>query len=257
LPPRISLSFSGHDGSITSVSVRAQRLPTRTKLSLSLRWGVRLFLRSSDGGPKTLVGRRTQIENSTFASYSPCYILRPMRSPAIKTLLKLTFCCLPFIAFFANFTETRSSRVPREVTAAPTASIATPIKVTILKSHRSEAAGLTRFPGGPVHFPAAVPTVREVKAYVQSRAVQRGVDPELALWIVRHESSFNPRARGDGEASRGLWQISKIYHPEVTDAEAFDVRSSTEWSLGRIRSGNVNEWSSYRNCRSLYEDCPY
>jgi hypothetical protein len=180
-----------------------------------------------------------------------------MRSPAIKTLLKLTFCSLPLIAFFANFTETRSSRVPHEVAAVPTESVAAPMKVTILKSHRSEAAGLTRFPGGPVHFPAAVPTVREVKAYVQSRAAQRGVDPRLAVWIVKHESSFNPRARGDGEASRGLWQISKIYHPEVTDAEAFDVRSSTEWSLGRIRSGNVKEWSSYRNCRSLYEDCPY
>jgi hypothetical protein len=181
-----------------------------------------------------------------------------MRSPATKTLLKLTFCSLPLIAFLANFTETRSSRVPHEVAIAPSvASVLAPTRVTILKSHRSEAAGLTRFPGGPVHFPTAVPTVREVKTYVQSRAAQRGVDPQLALWIVKHESSFNPRARGDGEASRGLWQISKIYHPEVTDAEAFDVRSSTEWSLGRIRSGNVNEWSSYRNCRSLYEDCPY
>lgn len=181
-----------------------------------------------------------------------------MRRPPIKTLLKLTFYFLPLIAFFANFTESSSSRVPHELAATPGATdVPALAKVTIVKSHRTELAGLTRFPGGPVHFPTAVPTVREVKAYVQTRAAQRGVDPQLALWIVKHESSFNPRARGDGEASRGLWQISKIYHPEVTDAEAFDVRSSTEWSLGRIRSGNVNEWSSYRNCRSLYEDCPY
>jgi hypothetical protein len=182
-----------------------------------------------------------------------------MRSPAIKTLLKLTLYSLPLVAFFANFTETRSSRAPRQVDGTPIAAtyVPAPVKVTIVKGHRTELAGLTRFPGGPVHFPAAVPTAREVKAYVQSRAAQRGVDPQLALWIVKHESSFNPRARGDGEASRGLWQISRIYHPEVTDAEAFDVRSSTEWSLGRIRSGNVNEWSSYRNCRNLYEDCPY
>ena len=46
---------------------------------------------------------------------------------------------------------------------------------------------------------------------------------------------FNPHAKGDGEASRGLWQISKIYHPEVSDAMAFNVRSSTQWSLERIR----------------------
>jgi hypothetical protein len=185
-----------------------------------------------------------------------------MRSPACKMLLKLTFYSLPLVAFLANFTEPRG-----RVSAAPSAAnvslpasavaVSTPVRVTILKGHRSEAAGLTRFPGGPVHFPAAVPTVREVKAYVQSEAAQHGVDPQLALWIVKHESSFNPRARGDGEASRGLWQISKIYHPEVTDAMAFDVRSSTEWSLGRIRSGNVNEWSSYRNCRTLYQNCPF
>ena len=202
--------------------------------------------------------RAGKCQNNAFALCSPYYILRRMRHPAIKTLLKLTFYSLPLMAFFANFTESRPSGAPREVATAPSATVVpTRTKITVLKPRRSEREGLTRFPVGPVHYPVDVPSVQEVKAYVRTEAVQRGVDPKLALWIVKHESSFNPRARGDGEASRGLWQISRIYHPEVTDAAAFDVRSSTEWSLGRIRSGNVNEWSSYRNCRSLYNDCPY
>jgi hypothetical protein len=87
--------------------------------------------------------------------------------------------------------------------------------------------------------------------------LEYGVNPKLALWIVKHESQFNPRAKGDGEASRGLWQISKIYHPEVSDAVAFNVTSSTKWSLKRIRSGKAKEWSTYRLCRTLYEDCPF
>ncbi|HLK32093.1 MAG TPA: transglycosylase SLT domain-containing protein [Terriglobales bacterium] len=189
-----------------------------------------------------------------------------MRSPAIKTPLKITLYSLPFVLFLANFTEPRgrvaaAPDIPNLSTPAPALShpalAANPATVATLKSGRGEMHGLTRFPGGPVHYPTDGPSAREVKAYVRTQAAQQGVDPQLALWIVKHESSFNPRAKGDGEASRGLWQISRIYHPEVTDAEAYGMVSSTKWSLGRIRAGKVNEWSSYRNCKSLYQDCPY
>jgi transglycosylase-like protein with SLT domain len=202
-----------------------------------------------------------------FALYSPWGTLsfamrNPARKTSGKTALKIVFYSLPFLLFLANFTEPRGH--VSAAASAPTGSVSaigaagpTPIRVTVWKGRRSEAAGLTRFPGGPVHYPVDVPSAREVKAYVRARAEQRGVDPQLALWIVKHESSFNPRAKGDGEASRGLWQISRVYHPEVSDAEAFSVSSSTEWSLGRIRAGRINEWSSYRNCRALYQNCPY
>jgi hypothetical protein len=176
-----------------------------------------------------------------------------MPKPASKAALKITFYALPFLAYCCNFTGTRG-RVSASPSVAPVSAAA---NVAVNRSHPTETAGLTRFPGGPVGFPRNSENPKAVKAYVRNEAVARGVDPTLALWIVKHESSFNPRAKGDGEASRGLWQISKIYHPEVTDAEAYSVRSSTQWSLDRIRSGKVNEWSSYRNCRDLYEDCPY
>jgi hypothetical protein len=129
--------------------------------------------------------------------------------------------------------------------------------VTIYKSHLPLLATLPHLPANPLKLQSDKPTALEVKAYVQTQATEYGVNPKLALWIVKHESEFNPRAKGDGEASRGLWQISKIYHPEVSDAMAFNVASSTEWSLERIRSGKVNEWSTYRFCRTLYEDCPF
>lgn len=193
--------------------------------------------------------------------YTPSAMRNPASKTSRRTIVKITFYSLPFLLFLANFTEPR-----HRVSAAPSApnvsapsrvSVAPdPVRVRILKSHRTELAGLTRFPGGPVHYPAEVPTTRDVKAYVRSQAEEQGVDPRLALWIVKHESSFNPRAKGDGDASRGLWQISKVYHPEVSDAEAFSLTSSTEWSLGRLRAGKANEWSSYRNCKALYGECP-
>jgi hypothetical protein len=171
----------------------------------------------------------------------------------IKKLLRITFYFLPLIAYAANFTE------PRAEVASPqrTQNYSLPVKVTIHKSRRAQLASLSRLPADPLKLQSDRPDARAVKAFVQTKALEYGVNPKLALWIVKHESQFDPRAKGDGEASRGLWQISKIYHPEVSDAMAFNVASSTEWSLERIRSGKVNEWSTYRFCRTLYEDCPF
>jgi hypothetical protein len=186
----------------------------------------------------------------------------------IKKLLWLTFYSLPVIAFAANFTEPRAASVSRPDAAkssAPSGALRSntfppgslPLKVTIYKSRRTELANAARVAGNAVRPPGGGITPQQVKAYVRTEAVEYGVNPTLALWIVKHESQFNPRAKGDGEASRGLWQISKIYHPEVSDAMAFNVASSTEWSLGRIRSGKANEWSTYKFCRTLYQDCPF
>ena len=178
-----------------------------------------------------------------------------MRAPLIKTLLKITFYALPLILFAANFTEPRAEVVGPVSTRAVAAPA--PLKVKIYHSRPGALTDRATVQPASLELSTGKPSPQQVKAYVRSQAVGHGVDPQLALWIVKHESSFNPYARGDGDASRGLWQISKIYHPEVSDADAFSVKSSTEWSLDRIHSGKVNEWSSYRNCRTLYKNCPF
>jgi hypothetical protein len=165
-----------------------------------------------------------------------------------KTILSLLLYGLPFLAFCANFTESRSAAAITQSSADSSA----PMKVVIYKSRRAQVANWSRSISA-----YGVPGTRAVSAYVSAQAVKYGVNPNLALWIVKHESQFNPRAKGDGEASRGLWQISRIYHPEVPDAVAFNVASSTHWSLGRIRAGKANEWSTYHYCRTLYKDCPF
>ena len=174
----------------------------------------------------------------------------------VKKLLRLAFYFLPLILFLAR------SKEPRAAVAhvANYRNDSLPLKATIYKGHPAQLANPPQMSSAALALRGDRPTtqeVREVKAYVRSQAVERGVDPQLALWIVKHESSFNPRAKGDGEASRGLWQISKIYHPEVSDDEAFGVSSSTDWSLQRLREGKANEWSSYRNCKVLSSNCPY
>ena len=176
-----------------------------------------------------------------------------MQTTVLKKLLWITFYSLPLIAFAAHGTGPRAEAVfPQSARHFSLSG-----KVIIYKSHRAQLASISRLPANPLKLQSVRPNPQEVKAYVQTEAVEHGINPKLALWIVKHESQFNPYAKGDGEASRGLWQISRIYHPEVSDAVAFNVASSTEWSLERIRSGKVNEWSTYRFCRILYEDCPF
>ncbi len=174
-----------------------------------------------------------------------------------KTLLRFALYALPLVAFAINFTEPRAAASAPIVTRDVVVQANPPYKVTIYKSERSLLANATRLSANSARLRNSRPTPQEVKSYVQNQAIERGVNPQLALWIVKHESSFNPRAKGDGEASRGLWQISKIYHPEVSDVTAYNVASSTRWSLERIREGKANEWSTYRFCRTLYEDCPF
>lgn len=97
----------------------------------------------------------------------------------------------------------------------------------------------------------------EARAYVQSASKSAGVNPRVAEWIVSHESRHHPEATGDGGESRGLWQINKAWHPEVSDTCAYDVTCSTDWSLERIRAGYVDEWSTWKYCKARFEDCPF
>jgi len=171
----------------------------------------------------------------------------------IKKLLWLTFYSLPLIAFVAIGSEPRV----QGASMATVPDFSGPIKVILYKSRGVSGANVASAMAKPQKPQSNLTTAEQLEAYIQAQALKRGVNPEIALWIVKHESQFNPHAKGDGEASRGLWQISRIYHPEVSDAAAFSVRSSTQWSLERIKSGKANEWSTYRFCKTLYEDCPF
>lgn len=91
-----------------------------------------------------------------------------------------------------------------------------------------------------------------VRAFVLNEAEKKGVNPIIAGWIVEHESQYGLRMRGDDGQSRGYWMISSVWHPEVSDACADDLKCSTAWSLDRILAGHVNEWSTWRFRFKLY-----
>lgn len=94
-----------------------------------------------------------------------------------------------------------------------------------------------------------------IRNYIIEQSKIYGVDETQALFIVEHESKFNPQAIGDDGQSIGLWQISKKWHPEVGEKCSTDFRCSTLWSIKRIKQGYINEWSAWRLRCKLYKKC--
>lgn len=86
---------------------------------------------------------------------------------------------------------------------------------------------------------------KDLKAFVVSQSVARNLNPGLTTCIVQHESQWNPTKPGDDGQSMGLWQISKIWHPEVPEAVSLSPVSSTLWALDWIASGHIRQWSTF------------
>lgn len=63
--------------------------------------------------------------------------------------------------------------------------------------------------------------------------------------LAYSESRFNPKA--DNGADRGLFQINRKYHPEVSDDCSFDAECAARWAAQRILDGYSYEWVS-ANC---------
>lgn len=106
------------------------------------------------------------------------------------------------------------------------------------------------------------PTNQVRDAYVTKKieevATMDGVDPIKALKIAYDESRYIPDALGDMTItckrtdlpvhSRGLWQISTCYFPDITDAQAYDVDWSTNWAMSQLKKGEAT-------CKLIWSTC--
>jgi hypothetical protein len=90
--------------------------------------------------------------------------------------------------------------------------------------------------------------IQAARAYVIAQSEALGISPVSSTWIIDHESQDCGHLYGDDGQSLGCWQISRVYHPEVSENCAMGLICSTQWSLGWIKSGHINEWTSWA-CR--------
>lgn len=83
----------------------------------------------------------------------------------------------------------------------------------------------------------------------------------LAHYIVKNESGYNPKNIGDkyiickrtGQAvyARGMMQITRCYHQNVTDAQAFDVNFNLNYGM-KLASNKQTCISQFSTCRDYY-----
>jgi hypothetical protein len=96
----------------------------------------------------------------------------------------------------------------------------------------------------------AVLSADDIARLVISR---RFADPAVAVAIALAESggrtdAVRNNAGPPPSRDRGLWQINSRFHPEVSDAQAFDASASTD-AAHRISGGGTNwsQWTTFRN----------
>lgn len=111
----------------------------------------------------------------------------------------------------------------------------------------------------PVSY-EGIPFIEEVKAEEviedlsvegQIRAIAEEKGFKWADYLVRLancESKLKPNnsnSKGNtpaGSVDRGLFQINSYWHKEVSDSCAYDIRCSTEWTIGMIEAGRQSAW---------------
>lgn len=74
---------------------------------------------------------------------------------------------------------------------------------------------------------------------IKKVASEEGIDWKILYGIFLKETQGNCTRIGDthlSKASVGCYQISRIYHPEVTDEQAMDLEWSSHWTAKRLKS---------------------
>jgi len=107
----------------------------------------------------------------------------------------------------------------------------------------------------------------DIKDYLVEQSIQQGVSPELVLYMAENESHFRLQAIGDMDItcphtgkpvrSRGIFQISECWYPEITDQEAFSLASSTAFALSHIKKSKQWCMSQWTTCRAYFKSYPH
>ena len=121
-------------------------------------------------------------------------------------------------------------------------------------SHRSpHTIGLTY-----ARVPAATLVCAKVAAkagysFTRTVATSLGPQPQLivAIAVAMAESGCNPGAvnvNSGGSEDRGLWQMNSVYHPEVSNACAFQIQCNADaaWKISD-HGADWHPWSAFTN----------
>ncbi len=81
-------------------------------------------------------------------------------------------------------------------------------------------------------------------AIIKKVAQEEGIDWKVLAALFQKETQGDCSRIGDThlpKASVGCYQISRIYHPEVTDKQAMDLEWSSHWTAKRLKA-KAEKW---------------
>lgn len=97
----------------------------------------------------------------------------------------------------------------------------------------------------------------DLRAFARKMALKYDVSyQEMAVTIggpgkteacANGESSWNPEAVGDGGDSRGVVQIHRPSHPDITDEQALDPYWAIEWMAKEFSEGRAWQWTCWKD----------
>lgn len=87
-------------------------------------------------------------------------------------------------------------------------------------------------------------TVENLKVQATEVAAKYKIPTTTLFNLISAESLWNPNATSTDGNDRGLVQISKIYFPWVTDAEAYNPTFALDFAANQIARGNAWLWVS-------------
>jgi hypothetical protein len=90
-----------------------------------------------------------------------------------------------------------------------------------------------------------------IENLIRKIAKEMEVDPDLAVKIAKCESSLNPLAKNinsPDSIDRGIFQINSKYHPEVSEAQAYDPEFSARFFCQAVKDGHIDWWDNSKKC---------
>lgn len=83
--------------------------------------------------------------------------------------------------------------------------------------------------------------------WVRHEQTRLGIQSDLLCKLISLESGYDPGATGYADPrDRGLAQINSHWHPDVTDAEAFDPHFAITWTAESLRTAYnyLHDWEA-------------
>lgn len=100
--------------------------------------------------------------------------------------------------------------------------------------------------GGSTPTLSGVP--EQYSAQVLAAASKYGINPSILAGLIAQESNFDPMA--DNGEDRGIVQINRAAHPEVSDDQAFDANFAIDWAAKEVSRLVKAKGSEYEGLRA-------